>query len=144
MSGAVSEIFAHCLPCPLLHFSSTSLRNYRLATSLHGIEECGEHQMLVEHLDRLSSDDLLLDRGYPSRWLVALLNDALFRSACGWRKPVTAASPACARFCAAASRNRSSRSMRHRGATPPTTSLPAHPSRSAWCATSRRTARCAC
>jgi hypothetical protein len=47
-----------------------------LATSLHGIEECGERQMLAEHLDRLSSDDLLLlDRGYPSRWLVALLND---------------------------------------------------------------------
>ena len=47
-----------------------------LATSLHGIEECGERQMLVQHLDRLSSDDLLLlDRGYPSRWLVALLKD---------------------------------------------------------------------
>jgi hypothetical protein len=45
-----------------------------LAASLHGIEECGERQMLVQHLDRLSSDDLLLlDRGYPSRWLVSLL-----------------------------------------------------------------------
>ena len=47
-----------------------------LAASLHGIEECGERQMLVQHLDRLSSKDLLLlDRGYPSRWLVALLNE---------------------------------------------------------------------
>lgn len=45
-----------------------------LATSLHGIEECGERQMLVQHLDRLCVDHLLLlDRGYPSRWLVALL-----------------------------------------------------------------------
>lgn len=45
-----------------------------LAASLHGIEECGERQMLVENLDQLSSDDLLLlDRGYPSRWLVSLL-----------------------------------------------------------------------
>lgn len=45
-----------------------------LAASLHGIEECGERQMLVQHLDRLSSGDvLLLDRGYPSRWLVSLL-----------------------------------------------------------------------
>ena len=45
-----------------------------LAASLHSIEECGERQMLVQHLDRLCSDDLLLlDRGYPSRWLVSLL-----------------------------------------------------------------------
>jgi hypothetical protein len=37
-----------------------------LAASLHSIEECGERQMLVQHLDRLSSNDLLLlDRGYP-------------------------------------------------------------------------------
>jgi len=47
-----------------------------LATSLHGIDECGERQMLVQHLDRLSTDDLLLlDRGYPSRWLVTLLTE---------------------------------------------------------------------
>lgn len=45
-----------------------------LAPSLHSIAECGERQMLAQHLDRLSSDDLLLlDRGYPSRWLVSLL-----------------------------------------------------------------------
>ncbi|MGJ9418721.1 transposase [Massilia sp. CMS3.1] len=31
--------------------------------------------MLFQHLDRLSGGDLLLmDRGYPSRWLVAVLN----------------------------------------------------------------------
>ena len=45
-----------------------------LATSLHSIHE-NERQMLFEHLYRLSSTDLLLlDRGYPGRWLVAALN----------------------------------------------------------------------
>ena len=35
---------------------------------------CDDRQMLVEHLDGLAADDLLLlDRGYPSAWLVALL-----------------------------------------------------------------------
>lgn len=35
---------------------------------------CDERQMLVEHLDGLAAGDLLLlDRGYPSAWLVALL-----------------------------------------------------------------------
>lgn len=34
----------------------------------------GERQMLFEHLDSLDSSDLLvLDRGYPSRWLIAAL-----------------------------------------------------------------------
>lgn len=34
----------------------------------------GERQMLFEHLERLASGDLLiLDRGYPSRWLIAYL-----------------------------------------------------------------------
>ena len=46
-----------------------------LTASLHGLRECGERQMLVQHLERLSSSDLLLlDRGYPARWLVSLLN----------------------------------------------------------------------
>jgi hypothetical protein len=45
-----------------------------LATSLHSIHQ-SERQMLFDHLDRLrSSDLLLLDRGYPCRWLVAALN----------------------------------------------------------------------
>lgn len=45
-----------------------------LAASLHGVHE-NERQMLFEHLDLLGTDDLLLmDRGYPCRWLVALLN----------------------------------------------------------------------
>jgi hypothetical protein len=45
-----------------------------LAASLHSIHE-GERQMLFQHLDRLSGGDLLLmDIGYPSRWLVAALN----------------------------------------------------------------------
>lgn len=35
-----------------------------------------ERQMLVEALDRLGPDDVLvLDRGYPATWLVALLNE---------------------------------------------------------------------
>jgi hypothetical protein len=45
-----------------------------LAASLHSVHE-SERQMLFEHLDRLSCADLLLlDRGYPGRWLVATLN----------------------------------------------------------------------
>ena len=36
--------------------------------------EVSERQMLFEHLDSLRRDDLLvLDRGYPARWLVAVL-----------------------------------------------------------------------
>ena len=35
----------------------------------------GERQMLFEHLHQLNSDDLLvLDRGYPARWLIAHLS----------------------------------------------------------------------
>ena len=46
-----------------------------LAASLHSTRERGERQFLIEHLDRLSPTDLLLlDRGYPCRWLVAVLN----------------------------------------------------------------------
>jgi len=45
-----------------------------LVASLHSVLE-NERQILFEHLDRLQSDDLLLlDRGYPARWLVAVLN----------------------------------------------------------------------
>ena len=45
-----------------------------LCASLHSVHE-NERQMLFENLDRLcSSDLLLLDRGYPCRWLVAVLN----------------------------------------------------------------------
>ena len=45
-----------------------------LAASLHSVHE-NERQMLFDHLDRLGSSDLLLlDRGYPCRWLVAVLN----------------------------------------------------------------------
>jgi hypothetical protein len=45
-----------------------------LAAALYSSHE-GERQMLFEHLDRLSSCDLLLlDRGYPCRWLVGVLN----------------------------------------------------------------------
>lgn len=44
-----------------------------LAATLHSPGE-SERQMLFEQLHRLSSRDLLLlDRGYPCRWLVALL-----------------------------------------------------------------------
>ena len=38
----------------------------------------GERQMLFEHLHKLSSNDLLvLDRGYPARWLIAHLTQNL-------------------------------------------------------------------
>ena len=44
-----------------------------LAASLHSTHE-HERQMLFEHLDRLAPTDLLLmDRGYPCRWLAACL-----------------------------------------------------------------------
>lgn len=46
-----------------------------LAARLYSLSANNERQMLFEHLDRLSSSDLLLlDRGYPCRWLVAVLN----------------------------------------------------------------------
>lgn len=45
-----------------------------LACSLYPLC-CSERQMLFEHLARLRQDDLLvLDRGYPSAWLVAVLS----------------------------------------------------------------------
>lgn len=45
-----------------------------LAASLHSVHE-SERQMLFQHLDLLGEGDLLLmDRGYPCRWLPALLN----------------------------------------------------------------------
>ena len=45
-----------------------------LAASLYSTRQ-SERQMLFEHLDRLDRKDLLLlDRGYPGRWLVAALN----------------------------------------------------------------------
>lgn len=45
-----------------------------LAASLHSVHG-NERQLLFEHLGRLQSDDLLLlDRSYPARWLVAVLN----------------------------------------------------------------------
>lgn len=46
-----------------------------LSVTLHSIHECGERQFLFQHLDQLSPTDLLLlDRGYPCRWLVSVLN----------------------------------------------------------------------
>ena len=45
-----------------------------LAASLHSVHE-NERQMLFQHLERLGPGDLLLmDRGYPCRWLPAALN----------------------------------------------------------------------
>ncbi|MBR7781866.1 IS4 family transposase [Undibacterium luofuense] len=47
-----------------------------LAATLYDVS-VGERQMLFEHLEKLSVDDiLLLDRGYQARWLVAALNQA--------------------------------------------------------------------
>jgi hypothetical protein len=46
-----------------------------LAASLYSMRDNNERQMLFEHLDRLCKTDLLLmDRGYPCKWLVSVLN----------------------------------------------------------------------
>jgi hypothetical protein len=46
-----------------------------LAASLYSVRDNNERQMLFEHIDRLCSTDLLLmDRGYPALWMVAVLN----------------------------------------------------------------------
>lgn len=62
-----------------------------LHASVHG-PEVSERQMLFEALDRLGPDDVLvLDRGYPAAWLVALLIERGIRfvmrcdNASGWR-----------------------------------------------------------
>jgi hypothetical protein len=58
------RLFALSLPGPEL----------TLHASVHSAE-VGERAMLVEALDQLGPDDVLvLDRGYPAAWLVALLN----------------------------------------------------------------------
>lgn len=50
-----------------------------LHASVYGVEG-SERQMLVEALDVLGPDDVLvLDRGYPAAWLVALLNERRIR-----------------------------------------------------------------
>ena len=62
-ANADQILFGLCLP-------GTDLM---LSASLHSQAE-GERQMLFEQLHHLSSHDLLLlDRGYPCRWLAALL-----------------------------------------------------------------------
>jgi hypothetical protein len=44
-----------------------------LSFQLYSVKDA-ERQMLFEHLDQLESDDLLvLDQGYPARWLIAYL-----------------------------------------------------------------------
>ena len=49
------------------------LARLTLHASLHSAQ-VGERSMLIEALDRLGSDDVLvLDRGYPATWPVALL-----------------------------------------------------------------------
>lgn len=114
-----------------------------LAMSLHGIKECGERQMLVQHLNRLCHDDLLLlGRGFPSRWLVALLTQRVV-SLCMRVDKAGDGGFACVRFFAPVSTNQSSRSTRRHSATPPTTTLAARPSRFGWYAMLHRPARCA-
>jgi hypothetical protein len=61
----VREVIAFALYLPGLEMT-LSAELYDAAT--------GERQMLFEHLQKLSTDDLLvLDRGYPARWLIAHL-----------------------------------------------------------------------
>ena len=48
-----------------------------LAPTLYSLRDNNERQMLFEHLDLLSSGDLLLmDRGYPCCWLVSVFEPA--------------------------------------------------------------------
>lgn len=71
-----------------------------LAASLHSVHE-NERQMLFQQLDRLSVDDLLLlDRGYPCRWLPALLNQRDIAFCSGWNSPVRKALPVYVNSCA--------------------------------------------
>jgi len=63
-----------------------------LAASLHSVHE-NERQMLFDHLDRLGSSDLLLlDSGYPCRWLVAVFNQRAI--------PLSSGAPANVKQCA--------------------------------------------
>ena len=69
-----SHVLRAALPDPIAFGLFLPGCELMLAASQHSVHE-NERQMLFEHLDRLcSSDLLLLDRGYPSRWLVAVLN----------------------------------------------------------------------
>jgi hypothetical protein len=64
----VREVIAFGLYLPGLEMM-LSAELYNAAT--------GERQMLFEHLQKLSVDDLLvLDRGYPARWLIAHLTQS--------------------------------------------------------------------
>lgn len=65
LAGAHQQLFSLVLPgCDLT-----------LHASVHGLQ-VAERQMLFEALDALGPDDVLvLDRGYPAGWLVALLNE---------------------------------------------------------------------
>jgi hypothetical protein len=62
---AVRDVVAFALYLPGLEMT--------LSFQLYSAKEA-ERQMLFEHLDQLEADDLLvLDRGYPARWLIAYL-----------------------------------------------------------------------
>ncbi len=61
----VREVIAFALYLPGLEMA--------LSWQLYSASD-NERQMLFEHLQKLSTDDLLvLDRGYPARWLIAYL-----------------------------------------------------------------------
>jgi hypothetical protein len=62
---AVRDVVAFALYLPGLEMT--------LSFQLYSAKEA-ERQMLFEHLDQLETDDLLvLDQGYPARWLIAYL-----------------------------------------------------------------------
>jgi len=70
-SRKVREAVAFALYLPALEMT--------LSAELYS-PSVGERQMLFEHLDHLSPSDLLvLDRGYPARWLIAYLVQQCFR-----------------------------------------------------------------
>jgi hypothetical protein len=101
VAGDASLLMPAVRPC--LRSRSVAGRNQRLFTlflpgaeltlhaSVHSALE-SERAMLMEALDRLAPDDVLvLDRGYPAAWLVALLIERGIRfvmrcdNASGWR-----------------------------------------------------------
>ena len=116
-----------------------------LAASLHSVQT-SERQMLFEHLDRLSGSDLLLlDRGYPARWLVAALNQRGIAFCMRVEKSGNSGF-ACVRDLpsAAGCWSRWSRCALLTGAMSLTLNAPASLKPCGWCATLRPMVRCVC
>ena len=74
----VREVVALALYLPGLEMT--------LSAALHS-PGIGEREMLLDHLGKLAAHDLLvLDRGYPARWLMAYLTQGASTSARVWTR----------------------------------------------------------